>query len=52
MQEIFDTLWNNAPIVGAILLAALSEAFALIPSMQSNSVLQLIYNLLKKFTGK
>lgn len=52
MQEILDFIWNNFPIFAAILIAALSEAFALIPAMKSNSILQLIYNLLTKVTAK
>lgn len=49
MQAVLDYIWNNFPIFAAVLIAALSELFALIPSMKSNSVLQLIYNLLSKF---
>lgn len=37
-------------IAGA--LFAVSEALALIPSVKSNSVFQLVYNLLKKVTGR
>lgn len=33
-------------------LFAVSEALALIPSIQSNSVFQLIFNILKSLAGK
>jgi hypothetical protein len=52
MQQVLDFIWNNFPIVAAVLIAALSELFALIPSMKSNSILQLVYNLLSKFSKK
>ena len=52
MQSVLDYIWNNWAIITAIAVAFLSELFAQIPSMKSNSVLQLIYNLLLKFTGK
>lgn len=37
-------------ILGALL--AVSEALALIPSLKSNSIFQLIGNVLKKLSGK
>lgn len=52
MKEILDFTWNNFPIVALVIIAALSELFALVPAMKSNSVLQLIYNVLVKFFGK
>lgn len=44
-----QTAWIAA-ILGV--LFAISEALALIPSVKSNSVFQLIFNFLKKVTGK
>ena len=52
MQSILDLIWNNFPVVALVLIAALSELFALVPAMKSNSVLQLVYNLLTKFFPK
>ena len=43
-------LANKMVIVGFLL--ALSEVLALIPSIKSNSIFQLIGNLLKKVVGK
>jgi len=43
-----QAMW--AAILAAVL--ALSEALAFIPKLKSNSVFQLILNVLKKFAGK
>lgn len=44
---MIQTIMDNLPWVFAFLLA-LSEALALIPQLKSNSILQLVYNSLKK----
>lgn len=41
---------NIIIILSAVI--AVSEAIALIPSVKSNSIFQLIYNGLKKITGR
>jgi hypothetical protein len=43
-------LAHKVEILG--LLLALSEVLALIPSVKSNSIFTLIYNLVKKVSGK
>lgn len=43
-------LANKLVILGA--LFGLSELLALIPAVKSNSVFQLVYNLIKKALGK
>lgn len=44
---MIQTIMDNLPWVFAFLLA-FSEALALIPQLKSNSILQLVYNSLKK----
>jgi len=51
MQDVLDFLWNNATAIVAILLL-ISELLASIPSVESNSIFQLIVSLLKKFAAK
>jgi hypothetical protein len=48
---VIDFLSKHGIEILAFLLA-LSEALALIPGIKSNSIFQLIYNLLKKASGK
>lgn len=51
MQEVIDFIWNNStPIFVA--LFAISEVLALIPSVKSSGVFQLVYNLLVSLSKK
>jgi hypothetical protein len=42
---------NNLALILAVLLG-ISEALAMIPAIQANSIFQLILNILKKLAGK
>jgi hypothetical protein len=48
---MFDFITENWAII-ATALFALSEVLALIPSIKSNGIFDLIFNLLKKAAGK
>jgi hypothetical protein len=51
MQSILDFIWNNSTLI-ALALFAISEVLAQIPSVKSNSIFQLITNLLRSRAGK
>ena len=51
MDAVLVWLQQNVALILAVLLG-LSEALALIPSVKSNSIFQLVYNFLKGFAPK
>lgn len=50
-MEIVQSVLTNSGLVLAVLLGV-SESLALIPQVKSNSIFQLVSNVLKTLTGK
>jgi hypothetical protein len=52
LWSIWSFLQSEAGTAILVALFGLSETLAVIPQIQSNSVFQAIYNVLKKLAGK